>query len=281
MSTYISLFETRVSHMYTCLPYGLNFYFWNDIDEDLVSLALLRFRVVVNNSNINLTGFVNHLNIVLHTRAMVFQIVYQASSKIHKPTGSIWMVLNKLVLWIWSKVEPAFLNQHSSTSIPQPAFLSQHPSFYHHPSDLHSHDTPGTVFATYLQLLKEERGSELTLLTMSPLLFGLLDTEGHKQFPGDLDVKTLETTTFVHFQKAVADHFQCPIDTACAIWDLQHQKQGSTETAAEFLATLPLSYNTAGSRKELSSGDTGRGGNWMDITPCATPSPHCVWILRA
>ncbi len=67
---------------------------------------------------------------------------------------------------------------------------------------------------------------------------------------------TLETATFVEFQQSVAMHFQCPVNTACAIWDLRHRQQRGTESASEFLATLrdiipDCGYDAPSSWKEL------------------------------
>ncbi len=88
------------------------------------------------------------------------------------------------------------------------------------------------------------------------LLFGLLGTEGHLQFSGNPMVDVLETASFVDFQKSVADHFQSPVNTARAIWDLRHRQQGGTESASEFLATLrdiipDCGYEAPSSLKEL------------------------------
>ncbi len=67
---------------------------------------------------------------------------------------------------------------HLSISVPAP--------FLPHPSDpplpwraWHQ------VFSTYLCLLEEERGAELLDCVKNSLLFGLLGTEGHKQFSGN------------------------------------------------------------------------------------------------
>ncbi len=112
------------------------------------------------------------------------------------------------------------------------------------------------VFETYLLLLEEEHGMPLNSLTKNYLLFGLLGTEGHKQFSGNPAIKSINMATYAEFSKAVVEHFQRPVNTACAIWDLQHQKQGATETAAEFLAALRdlipnCGYSTIEAKKEL------------------------------
>ncbi len=78
----------------------------------------------------------------------------------------------------------------------------------------------------------------LNNLTKNSLLFGLLGTEGHKQFSGNPAIEPINTATYAEVSKAVAEHFQWPVNTACAIWVLQHLNQGVTEMAAEFLAAL-------------------------------------------
>ncbi len=112
------------------------------------------------------------------------------------------------------------------------------------------------VFSTYLCLLEEERGVVLSDQVKNSLLFGLLGTKGHKQFAGNPALKTLQTATFVGFKQSIADHFKCPINTDCTIWDLHHHRQGATESAAEFLTALcdiipDCGYNAAGSMKQL------------------------------
>ncbi len=57
-------------------------------------------------------------------------------------------------------------------------------------------------------------------------------------------------------RKDVREHFQRPVNTAHAIWDLRHCQQGATETAAEFLAALrdlipDCGYSTVEAKKEL------------------------------
>ncbi len=113
---------------------------------------------------------------------------------------------------------------YSCLSIPQPAPFCSYPgdppllwhAWYH-------------VFSTYLRLLEEERGMPLSDLTKNSLLFELLGTEGRKQFSGNPMADTLETATFAEFQQSVAVHFQHPMNTARAIWDLRHRRQGGTE----------------------------------------------------
>ncbi len=112
------------------------------------------------------------------------------------------------------------------------------------------------VFSTYMCLLEEERGAVLSDRVKNSLLFGLLGTEGHKQFSGNPAIVTLQTATFTEFEKSIADHFRRPINTARAIWDLHHRTQGSTESAAEFLSGLrdiipDCGYDAAGSKREL------------------------------
>ncbi len=108
----------------------------------------------------------------------------------------------------------------------------------------------------YLCLLEEERGVGLSDRVKNALLFGLLGTEGHKQFAGNPALVALQTATFAVIEQSVADHFKRPINTARAIWDLHHRQQGSTESAAEFLAGLreiipDCGYDAAGLKKEL------------------------------
>ncbi len=96
----------------------------------------------------------------------------------------------------------------------------------------------------------------LSDLTKNSLLFGLLGTEGHKQFSGNPAIGTLNTATYAEFSKAVMEHFQRLVNTACAIWDLRHRQQGVTETAAKFLATLrdlipDCGYSTIEAKREL------------------------------
>ncbi len=76
------------------------------------------------------------------------------------------------------------------------------------------------VFETYLLLLEEEHGTPLNNLTKNSLLLGLLGTKGHKQFSGNPVIELLNTATYADFSKVVMEHFQRPVNTAHAVWDL-------------------------------------------------------------
>ncbi len=61
---------------------------------------------------------------------------------------------------------------------------------------------------------------------------------GHKQFARNPAIETLQMATFAVFEQSMTDHFKCPVNTAHAIWDLHHHRQGAAESASEFLTAL-------------------------------------------
>ncbi len=77
------------------------------------------------------------------------------------------------------------------------------------------------AFSTYLHLLEEEQGTPLSNLTKNSLLFGLLGTEGHKQFSGNPMADT-------------RNHHFCGVPTECG-----HSLPASREHCLCHLGPLP------------------------------------------
>ncbi len=97
------------------------------------------------------------------------------------------------------------------------------------------------AFNCYLTLIEAERGEALNDKTKNALLFGLLRSEGLRQFGSDPIVARMDDTpppTHTAFQAAVRQRFYRSPSISHACLDFANHRQGTNESAADFLATL-------------------------------------------
>ncbi len=119
--------------------------------------------------------------------------------------------------------------------VPQPAVFLQHPGEPPVPFS-----TWILAFDAYLRLVELERGEALTASTKNSLLFSLLGQEGLRQFGNDPIVATMtaEATSHAIFRAAMHCRFKLTTNVAHTCFDFHMWWQGSTESAAKFIATL-------------------------------------------
>ncbi len=97
------------------------------------------------------------------------------------------------------------------------------------------------AFNSWLTLVEVERGEALNAKTKNALLFSLLGSEGLRQFGSDPVVAQMDDQTpptHAVFQAAVKQRFHRPASISRACLDFQNRRQGSTESAADFVAAL-------------------------------------------
>ncbi len=97
------------------------------------------------------------------------------------------------------------------------------------------------MFNSYLTLVEAERGVVLNNKTKNVLIFGLLGSEGLRQFGSNPIIAKMDETpplTHMAFQATVRQRFYCSPSISRACLDFANRRQGSSESAADFLAAL-------------------------------------------